>query len=125
VRAFENYLQKLAGAMPPGQPPAGNQTTPDVKSRIQALEKVFTDAGLTVVRPTAISAPVEFREAQAAYSSDSDLAQAQSAIRGFIQEFAPQGTRIFEWQQDTTVNFGVLREVDGIVESQYISVEVG
>jgi len=128
-QAFENYLQKLAGAVPPDQqPPAeGNQTTttPDVEGRITSLEKVFTDAGLTVIRPTAISPPVEFMEAQAVYSSDSDLAQAQAAIRGFIQEFAPQGTRVFEWQEDTTVNFGVLREVDGIVESHYISIEVG
>jgi hypothetical protein len=56
--------------------------------------------------------------------ADSDLAQAQAVIRGFIQEFAPQGTRVYEWQKDTTVNFGVLREVDGIVESHYISIEV-
>lgn len=125
AQAFENYLQKLSGVAPPGQPPAGNQTTPDRESRIQELEKVFSDAGLTVIRPTAISAPVEFREAQAIYRADSDLAQAQAAIRDFIQEFVPQGTRIYEWQKDTTVNFGVLREVDGIVESHYISVEVG
>lgn len=125
AQAFENYLQKLSGVAPPGQPPAGNQTTPDRESRIQDLEKVFSDAGLTVIRPTAISAPVEFREAQAIYRADSDLTQAQAAIRDFIQEFAPQGTRIYEWQKDTTVNFGVLREVDGIVESHYISIEVG
>ena len=52
-------------------------------------------------------------------------ARAQAAISGFIQEFAPQGTRIYEWQKDTNVNFGVLQEVDGIVESHYISIEVG
>ena len=124
AQAFENYLQKLSGVAPPGQPPAGNQTTPDRQGRIQDLEKVFSDAGLAVIRPTAISAPVEFMEEQAAYTADSDLAQAQAAIRGFIQEFAPQGTRIYEWQKDTTVNFGILREVDGIVESHYISIEV-
>jgi hypothetical protein len=125
AQAFENYLQKLSGLAPLGQPPARNQTTPDSQSRIQDLEEVFTDAGLTVIRPTAISAPVEFREAQAAYRADSDLAQAQSAIHDFIQEFAPQGTRVYEWQKDATVNFGVLHEVGGIVENHYISIEVG
>ena len=108
-----------------GVPPAGNQTTPDRESRIQNLEQVFSDAGLTVIRPTAISAPVEFREAQAVYRADSDLAQVQSAIRDFIQEFAPEGTRVYEWQKDASVNFGILREVGGIVESHYISIEVG
>jgi hypothetical protein len=125
AQAFENYLQKLSGVVPPGQPTAGNQTTQGLESKIQNLEKVFTDAGLTVIRPTAISAPVEFRESQATYRADSDLAQAQAAIRSFIQEFAPQGTRIYEWQKDSAVNFGVLQEVDGIVENHYISIEVG
>jgi uncharacterized protein len=125
AQAFKNYLQKLSGVAPPSQPPVGNQTSPDRESRIQNLEKVFTDTGLVVIRPTAISAPVEFREAQAVYKADSDLAQAQAAIRDFIQAFAPEGTRVFEWQKDTTVNFSVLSEVDGIVESHYISIEVG
>lgn len=120
TQAFENYLQKLFGVAP-----AGNQTTPDRESRIQDLENAFSTAGLTVIRPTAISAPVEFREAQAAYRTDSDLPQVQAAIRDFIQEFAPQGTRIYEWQKDANVNFGVLHEADGIVESHYISIEVG
>lgn len=125
VQAFENYLQQLSGIAPSGQEPAGNQTTLDKESKIQNLEKVFVDAGLTVIRPTAISAPVEFREAQAVYRADADLAQVQATIRDFIQEFAPEGTRVYEWQQDTTVNFGVLRQADGVVESHYISIEVG
>ena len=125
AQAFENYLQKLSGVAPTGKPPTDNQTAPDRQTRIQNLEKVFTDAGLTVIKPTAISAAVEFREAQASYRADSDLTQAEEAIHGFIQEFAPQGGRIFEWQEDTSVNFGVLRDVEGIVESHYISIEVG
>jgi hypothetical protein len=125
AKAFENYLQKLSGVVPTGQPPVDNQTAPDRQSRIQSLEKIFTDAGLTVIKPTAISAPVEFKEEQASYRVDSDLASTEEAIHGFIQEFAPQGGRMFEWQQGTTVNFGVLRDVEGIVESHYISIVVG
>lgn len=123
--AFENYLQKLSGVLPAGQPPAGNQTAADRQGRVKTLEKVFTDEGLTVVRPTAISAPVEFEEARGAYRSEPDLVQAHAAIRGFIQEFVPEGGRVFEWQEGDAVNFGVLREVDSIVESHYISIEVG
>lgn len=125
AQAFENYLQKLSEVVSTGQPPTSNQTALEKQSMIQNLEKVFTDAGLTIIKPTAISPPVEFMEAQAAYRAQSDLPQVEAAIHGFIQEFAPQGGRIFEWQDGTAVYFGVLREVDGIVESHYISIEVG
>ncbi len=122
--AFENYLQKLAGIIPTGQP-AGNQTAPDRQLRIQNLEKVFTDAGLQLIKPTVVSAPIGFKEAEAAYRVDSDRGAAEEAIRGFIASSVREGERIFEWQEETTVNFGVLREVEGIVESHYISIEVG
>jgi hypothetical protein len=125
AHAFENYLQKLSGAAPAGQPPAANQTALDRENMIQNLERVFTDANLTIIKPTAISVTVEFKEAQAVYKMESDLPQVEAAIDSFIQEFAPQGGRIFEWQDGAVVNFGVLLEVEGIVESHYISIEVG
>lgn len=123
--AFENYLQKLSGVAPAIQPPTGNHTAVDRQGRVETLEKAFTDAGLIVVRPTAISATLEFEEAQAPYRAETELAQAQAAIRGFIQGFVSDGGRVFEWQEGNAVNFGVLREVDGIVENHYISIEVG
>jgi uncharacterized membrane protein (UPF0182 family) len=125
-QAFENYLQKLAGIAPPeGQPQAGNQTTPDTVSRIERLEKVFSDVGLVTFRPTSISAPVSFAESSAAYRSDSDIAQAESAIHTFIEKFASHGGRVFEWRDGTKINFGTLQNVNGIVENHYISIEVG
>ena len=122
--AFENYLQKLSGVAPAGEPPAGNQTAVYRQGRIETLEKVFTDVGLMVVRPTAISATVEFEEAQASYRAEPDLAQARATIRSFIEGFVSEGGQVFEWQEGDAVNFGVLREVDGIVESHYISIGV-
>ncbi|MEW6605269.1 MAG: UPF0182 family protein [Thermoproteota archaeon] len=122
--AFENYLQKLSGNIPAGQP-SGNQTAPDRQHRIQNLEKVFTDAGLELVKPTVVAAPVGFMEAGTTYRVDSERAVAEEAIRAFIANNVQEGERIFEWQEATAVNFGVLRTVDGIVESHYISIEVG
>lgn len=128
AEAFENYLAKAAGEAPEDF---------DVQDRIRALEKVFEDRGLQVVKPTSISAPVEFREAQARYTGEEEFGPARQAIAEFIDEFAPaeaqdgQGTRIFQWQEQEVgedegrvVNFGVLRTVGGIVESHYISIEV-
>lgn len=122
--AFENYLQKLSGVVPTDQPPADNKTTQDRQTRIMNLEKIFTDAGLTVAKPASISVQLAFKDAQAIYKTDEDLVQAEISIRAFIEEFVPQGGRVIEWQDGMAVNFGMLQEVEGIVESHYISIEV-
>jgi hypothetical protein len=126
VEAFRNYLLKLSGAAPGTQPPTGNQTTLDKQIRIQKIEKVFTDSGLTVAKPTTISVPLQFREAAATYAAESDFAAAETAIQKFISDFgAGQGVRVFEWQEESAVNFGFLVQVNGIVENHYIAIEVG
>lgn len=111
-----------------------NQTfaslNPDVQSRIQHLEKVFTDAGFKVTRPTAISAPVDFLEATAGYNGEADFAQVNVTIHSFLSKLAPSpGSQIYEWQKGTTtttINFSILVQVkNGIVENHYISIEVG
>jgi uncharacterized protein len=125
AEAFQNYLQKLSGVTARDNPPlASNQTAQEGLTKIQRLEKVFAEAGLTVVKPTAIYAPLEFKEVQAGYRTESDFAQAQAAIQAFIERFMPPGGRVIEWQDGTSINFGVLLEVDGIVENHYISIEV-
>jgi hypothetical protein len=128
VQAFEDYLLKVSGVTPVEQPGGGNQTVIlDKGTRILNLEKVFTDSGLTVVKPTAIAAPVEFREAEGSYLLESDFAAISSKIESFISSQGPQqqAGRVFEWQQDTKVNFGFLSEQGGIVENHFISIEVG
>lgn len=122
--AFENYLQKLSGTAPPAQP-SDNHPAPDRQVRIQNLEKVFTNAGLQLVKPSVVSAPVRFEEGKATYGTDAERAQAETAVRSFIENSVRDSERIFEWHDGTKVNFGVLRTVDGIVESHYIAIEVG
>ena len=137
--AFKNYLQKVSGISPlsgsaqqqPSSmqiPTSGsNQTTstnPLRTIRIEQLEKIFADAKLNVVRPTAIAAPVEFREATATFKADSDLENVQSSIQEFVNKFASPGGQIYEWQKSTAVNFGVLKQVNGVVENHYISIEL-
>ena len=123
AEAFQNYLLKAAGQAPQGQT-LGTPPASDDSDRIAALEKAFKDSRLEVVKPTAISAPVEFQEAHVKYVQETDFAAAKSAIVDFTAKFAPDGGRVFEWQKDNTVNFGVLKSVNGIVENHYISIEV-
>jgi uncharacterized protein len=122
-------LLKVSGVAPADQPgTGGNQTVVlDKQTRIQNLEKVFNDSGLAVVKPSSISAPVEFKEAEGAYLLESDFADIEAQIQSFVGAFGPEeGTgRIFEWQQDTKINFGFLSQQGGIVENHYISIEVG
>lgn len=114
-------------------------------ARILQLEKIFTDAGLIVLKPTIISAPVSFKEANATFVANSQLDLARNSISKFLKEFSIAGLaispsnnvtnatsstnapRIFEWQSDNnnTVNFGLLKIVNGIVENHYISIRVG
>ncbi|HVX03425.1 MAG TPA: UPF0182 family protein [Nitrososphaera sp.] len=152
VQAFENYLLKAAGQQPtavsPGQ--AGGATSAngtatiggnnnnntstaggapvaqasDVQDRINAIERAFSDTGVQIVKPTAISAPLEFREAGVTYKAETDFGLAKDAITKFVQDNPPDNGRVYEWQVGNTVNFGVLKVSGGIVENHYISIEV-
>ncbi|MER3407612.1 MAG: hypothetical protein C4292_02115, partial [Nitrososphaera sp.] len=148
VEAFENYLTKAAGGAPVSQPTGKAPEDFDAQDRIRTVEKLFEDRGLQVVNPTALTVPVEFREAQVRYVAETDFAAVRDAIMAFVDKFASpspaeggggeEGARIFQWQEGKAgggeggvgdngviiVNFGVLRTVNGIVESHYISVQV-
>lgn len=168
--AFENYLLKAAGLGPLNQTSGGtttvangtlsaapsnaNATTKQQQQanetlvlhrtdRILGLEKIFVSAGLTVLKPTAVSAPLSFKEADVTYLAASQIDFVKSAITKFLQEFSstgpggsssaspsaatPTAPRIFEWQSSDSkvVNFGILKVVNGIVENHYISIHVG
>jgi hypothetical protein len=129
VQALEDYLLKVSGVTPVEQPGSGgNQTVVlDKAAKIAKLESIFAGANITVAKPTALSAPVEFREAEATYLVESDFVDAEAKIQDFVESFAPADgqARVFEWQQDRTVNFGFLSQQGGIVENHYISIEVG
>ncbi|AIF84024.1 hypothetical protein NTE_01966 [Candidatus Nitrososphaera evergladensis SR1] len=137
VQAFENYLLKAAGQQPTDVTPGGQGTTTggggggapapttlDVQDRIDAIERVFSDAGVQVIKPTAISSPLEFKEAGATYKADTDFKLVQEAIAKFMQDNPPDNGRVYEWQDENKVNFGVLKVSGGIVENHYISIEV-
>jgi hypothetical protein len=88
---------------------------------------------------------VSFKEANATFVANSQLDLAGNSINKFLKEFSITGAaispsnnvtnatsnttapRIFEWQSDNnrTVNFGLLKVVNGIVENHYISIRVG
>src|SRR5438093_715692 len=115
-QAFENYLLKAAGLAPVNQTSAmpvsvANGTTSPKSTipsaittkqqqhanetlvlqrsgRILELEKIFASAGLTVLKPTAVSASVSFKEADVSYQAASQIDQVRAAITQFLKEFS-------------------------------------
>ena len=84
---------------------------------------------MTLSKPIVISLPLAFKEADVDYLSDSDFAKAETIISKFIKGFSSLGgggVSIFEWQTDNKLNFGILKDVNGIIEkNHYVSIEVG
>ncbi|NOJ27044.1 MAG: hypothetical protein DA330_03420 [Nitrososphaera sp.] len=123
VQAFENYLLKSAGQEPSATLDIPAAIDTDAQGRILILEKIFADAGISVAKPTAISAPLEFQEGTVAFKTEADRQAATDAVSSFISKYSISG-RVLEWQDANKVNFGILTTVDGIVEVHYISIEV-
>lgn len=123
-QSFQNYLLKISD-LSAAEQKNRNVTLLDKPSRIEKLEKIFTAAGLTLSKPTVISLPLAFKEADTDYLSDSDFAKAETIISKFIKCSNGDSGRIFEWQTDTKVNFGILKDVNGIIENHYVSIEAG
>ena len=78
-----------ASATTKQQQQANETLVPHRAERIQGLEKIFVSAGLTVLKPTAVSAQLSFKEADVTYLADSQIDFVKSAITKFLQEFCP------------------------------------
>ncbi len=82
--------------------------------------------GLSLAKPALISAQLTFNEADRRYLFDSDFADSERIISKFLKDFGSWSCgRIFEWKSDDTkVNYGIMKHVNGIVENHYVSIEV-
>ena len=129
-QSFENYLLKASGLPSTEQ---GNQTVHNIPDRLEKLRHIFSNAGLSLAKPTSVSAPLTFKEAETRYIFDSDFANTERIVSKFLKDFGSWSDgRIFEWESDgdnknnnKIINYGIMKEINGIVESHYISIEVG
>jgi hypothetical protein len=82
--------------------------------------------GLSLSKPALISAQLTFNEADTHYLFDSDFADSERRISKFLKDFGSWSCgSIFEWKSDDTkVNYGIMKHVNGIVENHYVSIEV-
>ncbi len=114
--AFGAYLAKLSGAEVPFVEEVGAS-----ERRLQ-VEDLFLEKDLTIVEPREINPDLVFLEGNVTYLSTAHWEQAQSAVESFIENWSAEasGARIMTWRQDAAVNYGVLVNVQGVVEMHYI-----
>jgi hypothetical protein len=123
--AFEAYLQKLAGVVPTSttsKPEPGF----DKEARITKIKSAFEQKGLEIVTPTDLSIPLSFKEGEVSLFSQVDAEATEKLLEKFLDEFVLQKTRrVIMWQDEDTINIGVISTIEGIPELHYITIEVG
>jgi hypothetical protein len=123
--AFEAYLQKLAGVVPSSSTFTPDPTF-DKDARITKIKSAFEDKGLDIITPTSLSIPLSFKEGEVSLYSQLDKEATEKLIDEFLGKFVLQKTRrIVMWQDDNTVNVGVISTFEGVPELHYISIIVG
>lgn len=92
----------------------------------QYKDNDVVNSGLSLAKSALISAPLTFNEAETRYLFDYSLADTKRIIPKFLKDFGSwSGECIFEWEKDDNkVNYGIMKEVNGIVEKPYGSIEV-
>lgn len=118
--SFRTFLAKIAGVeVPPPMPELSEE------ERINRLVKVLEEAGLTVLKPTAITPDVSFIEGSVKYVSNEDWINVEPVLAKFLELCDSYSvSRVFVWRTDGKVNIGFLVRVEEVLELHYIIVEL-
>ncbi len=118
--SFRAFLAKIAGVeAPPATPKLS------AEERIEKMIKVFEEAGLKVLKPVTVNPDVSFLEGTARYVSENNWNDTLSLINSLINLSEKYDTsRVFMWMEDGKVNFGILVNVENVLELHYITVEL-
>ncbi len=118
--SFQAFLAKIAGVEVP--PPMAELSEEEKFTR---LAEVFEEAGLTVLRPTAVSPDISFLEGGVRFVSEEDWINVQPLLNKFLELCdSYHVSRIFIWRTDGTFNIGLLVRVEETLELHYIVVEL-
>jgi len=117
--AFGAYLMQLSGIHRPEIPLKG------VEERKVDLVSVFESHGLTVVEPTMLNPSAAFLEGSVTYVSADEWNSTKALLDAFIERWCVDEEKVLMWQEDSTLNFGVLVNISGVVELHYITVRLG
>ncbi|MBI3116896.1 MAG: hypothetical protein HYZ12_06135, partial [Thaumarchaeota archaeon] len=116
-QAFRAYLSTLGGVAAP--PTIGKE------DRLQQLVDLFESKGIKAVRPTSTNPDVTFNEGKATYLTQDQFEDVESLIVNFINTWAKgRSSNALLWTEGENANFGVLLNVDGVVELRFITISL-
>ncbi|MFC1755307.1 UPF0182 family protein [Thermoproteota archaeon] len=115
--AFTQYLIKMSGTT------ADQEEEIDTFDRRKHIETLFLEENLEIVEPTEIHPDIIFLEGVSTYISQSQLVETESLVLSLIEKWGDvaSGNRIITWHNDDLVNYGILVNMQGVVELHYIS----
>ncbi len=92
----------------------------------QYKDNNVVNSGFSLAKSALISASLIFNEAETRYLFDYSLVDTKRIIPKFLKDFGSWSNEcIFEWERDENkVGYGIMKEVNGIVEKPCGSIEV-
>jgi uncharacterized membrane protein (UPF0182 family) len=118
--AYSKYLAEVSKIEKPEPKP-----TESIEQRRANVIDIFTKAGINLSTPKALNPDISYNEGAADYKTIEQWSSTKQMVDGFITNWASKADKTLMWQEESTLNFGVLLEVKGIVELHYISVNLG
>ena len=122
IEAFEQFLLELSGVQvdEPLQPRV--PVFSDDKGIETQITEILSANGITVVNPDEIPSLFKFKEKELSYNSDSETIQLimNDFIKNWITPY--DNTRVYSWEDEDTINYGSVVNINGVSELHYISI---
>ena len=115
--AFKSYLAAQGGVSAP--------PTTSKEQRLQDIVMIFESEGIHIARPISTNPDVTFNEGQVAYLSEEQFQAAKAVILNFTSAWVSGKTNtVLQWSEGGRINFGVLLNVNGVVELRFVTVSL-
>jgi hypothetical protein len=102
---------------------SGGQRLINSTSSLSSVINAFTSKGYKVLKPNVVNVNLEFQVGRVTLNNMTD-SQVNSVLTAFINGYAaPRSAgNIYEWNNGTETNFGVIVNENGVTDAYYITV---
>lgn len=119
--AFRSLLGELAGVqVPPGVQLGAEERKANLVSLLESL-------GLTIARPSTVNPDVTFVEGVSKYVTEVEFNATRILLTKFALDWGSRADKVLFWTdpvKSSLVNFGVLINVNGVVELHFVTVQI-